>query len=349
MNDADTTPKNTRKTNANAGKLAFTEKVDDSNYQITVTVEDLSPRDAEKLLEMNTDNRNLRRAKVDGYRRAMESGRFLFNGDAIRISSSNVLLDGQHRLEALRSIGEAERQRHNPPLDELPDEPKIKMVVARGLPAVARETIDVGAQRTAANLLEFGDDRLKNAVNLAALGRAAMIMEHPSQSMPEKPEVVQYVHRNREGLEAAYAIGHKAVEGSPLRGGTTPYSLAAWEIGKVEKDEEMIKIFFRRLASGEGLFSGDPVLTLRNRLIAQPPSTEGGSRSRYLRNTALFLKAWNAFATGESMRQIRPWQDGQTYPKPVPVTDKQRKALIEREKDEEQGMVLDPFQGNASA
>ncbi|AON97438.1 hypothetical protein SEA_CHEWYVIII_15 [Rhodococcus phage ChewyVIII] len=330
-------------------EIVTTEKIDSKKYEIHVSVEDIGPRDAEKLLEMNTDNRNLRRAKVDGYRRAMEAGTFRFNGDAIRISSDNVLLDGQHRLEALRSIGEAERIRHNPPLDELPNEPTIKMVIARGLPAVARETIDVGAQRTAANLLEFGQDRVKNSVNIAALGRAAMIIEHPSQSMPEKTEVVQYVHRNREALEAAYAIGHKAVEGSPLRGGTTPYSLAAYEIMKVEKDDEMLRIFFTRLATGEGLFAGDPVLTLRNRLIANPPSTEGGSRSRYLHNTAIFLKAWNAFAAGQSMRQIRPWQDGQAYPVPIAVTDKQRKLLVAREKDEEQGMVLDPFQGNESA
>lgn len=294
-------------------------KADIGELEVHVSCVTLTPADAEVLLAMNTDNRNLRKAKVDEYRRSIDRGDFLFNGDAIRISVDNVLLDGQHRLEALRG-------------SENPDA-AITTLLVEGLPAVSRETIDVGALRTAANLLEFGDDRLKNAINIAALGRAAMIMESTAQSMPGKQEVVHFVHANRPELERAYLHGHRTIEAAPFKGGATPYSLAAYFIGKAEPDQELIRFFFHKLANGTGLYGGDPILTLRNRLIATPPDTLGGSRSRYMRNTSVFIRAWNAFAEGKPAKTIKSWADGQKYPEILPAVD----AVRERVREEIEG------------
>ncbi|WNY15191.1 hypothetical protein SEA_MACGULLY_87 [Rhodococcus phage MacGully] len=280
----------------------------DEGSKIRVTLADLTADDAKTLLESNTDNRKLRRAKVDEYRRAIERGDFLFNGDAIRISDEHVMLDGQHRLEALAQTDKT-----------------ITMLIVEGLPSEARETIDVGATRTAANLLEFGEDRQTNAVNIAALGRAALIMQ--DQPMPSKLEVVQFVHQHREELERAYRQGAHVIESSPLKGGTTPYALAAWLIGQREEDPEVIEFFFRKLASGEGLFHGDPILSLRNRLVGTPPSTEGGSRHRYMKNSWLFLRAWNAWATGQELTVIRGWSEGQALPEVKPAITRVRKAV----------------------
>lgn len=282
----------------------------DDGWKIRVTLADINADDAKVLLESNTDNRKLRKAKVEEYRRAIEAGNFLFNGDAIRISDDHVMLDGQHRLEAL----------------SLTDK-HITVLIVEGLPASARETIDVGATRTAANLLEFGENRQTNAVNIAALGRAALIME--DQPMPSKLEVVQFVHQHREELERAYRHGAHVVESSPLKGGTTPYALAAWLISKEEPDHGVIEFFFRKLASGEGLFHGDPILSLRNRLVATPPSTEGGSRHRYMKNSWLFLRAWNAWASGQELTVIRGWSEGQELPTAKPAIERVRERVRE--------------------
>lgn len=296
---------------------------------ITVSLVEIDGKDANRLLELNTDNRKLRKAKVDEYKRAILRGDFHFNGDAIRISRDGVLLDGQHRLEALRQtlgfVKDASQGEENAIYNE--QRPTILVLIVDGLDPVARETIDVGATRTAANLLEFGADRMRNAINVAALGRAAMTMEDPKQSMPSKQEVVHYVHAHRDALEAAYLHGHRTIENSPLKGGTTPYGLAAYLIGQVESDQEIIRYFFRKLSTGEGLVYGDPILTLRNRLISTPPTTAGGSRSRYMRNTSLFLRAWNAFANGQSLKTLKSWGEGQAYPTPKPVTEAVRERL----------------------
>lgn len=284
----------------------FSAQVEEQKVRVSLVV--INSDDARELLQSNTDNRKIKRAKVAEYKRAIERGDFWFNGDAIRISDKGVMLDGQHRLEALASTNGT-----------------ITVLLVEGLPAEARDTIDVGATRTAANLLEFGGGetgRVANAVNIAALGRAALILE--DESMPSKLEVAQFVHRNRDELESAYRHGAHTVESSPLKGGTTPYALAAYLIGKVEQDQTVIGEFFARLASGEGLYHGDPILTLRNRLISSPPDTSGGSRHRYLKNSALFIRAWNAWAAGKELNYLRAWGEGQRFPDPIRVSDKLR-------------------------
>ena len=281
------------------------------NQKVRITVATINADDATELLVANTDNRKLRTAKIEEYRRAMNRGDFLFNGDAIRVGTvkgKNVLLDGQHRLEALLAADEGVT---------------ITTLIVEGLDPEARNTIDVGAPRTAANLLEFGgEDRMVNAVNMAALARAALIME--GQTMPSKLEVVQFAKANQAELERAYRHGVHAIEGSPLKGGVTPYALAAWFIGKAEPNGAMIEYFFQKLASGEGLFHGDPILALRNRLVASPPDTAGGSRHRYTKNSAMFIRAWNAFAAGQNLTYIRGWGENQSFPEAKPVADKIR-------------------------
>ncbi|WNM67462.1 DNA binding protein [Rhodococcus phage Polyyuki] len=290
-------------------KQRFTYTIDGKKVRFTLAA--INADDARELLESNTDNRKLRKAKVEEYRRAIERGDFMFNGDAIRISDNHIMLDGQHRLEALAATDKT-----------------IMALLVEGLPTEARDTIDVGATRTAANLLEFGgDERVLNAVNVAALGRAALILE--DQPMPSKLEVVQFVHQHRDELEKAYHHGARVVEGSPLKGGTTPYALAAWLIAKAEPDHEIIENFFRKLASGEGLYHGDPILALRNRLVSSPPDTAGGSRHRYLRNSALFLRAWNAWATGQELTLIRGWSEGQDLPEAKAATEAVRVRVLE--------------------
>ena len=119
----------------------FNTEIDDQKVRVTLAT--INADDAVILLEQNTDNRKLRQAKIDEYRRAMNRGDFVFNGDSFRVSDKGVLLDGQHRLEALRSAEEGVT---------------ITVLIVEGLDPEARNTIDVGAPGTAANLLEFGGE-----------------------------------------------------------------------------------------------------------------------------------------------------------------------------------------------
>lgn len=62
----------------------------------------ITPSSAKELLEINVINRRVRKEVVASYARDMKNGKWRDNtGELIKISKSNVLLDGQHRLYAV--------------------------------------------------------------------------------------------------------------------------------------------------------------------------------------------------------------------------------------------------------
>lgn len=67
---------------------------------INDVVETITPDRAKQLLEMNTRNRNVLHSNLDILTEEIRKGRFVANGDAIRIAKDGTILDGQHRLLA---------------------------------------------------------------------------------------------------------------------------------------------------------------------------------------------------------------------------------------------------------
>lgn len=68
---------------------------------VETEISEISPDLARDLLAKNPHNRNLRVRRVEQLAGAMTRGEWVFNGDAIRIADSGMLLDGQHRLAAI--------------------------------------------------------------------------------------------------------------------------------------------------------------------------------------------------------------------------------------------------------
>lgn len=61
----------------------------------------ITPAVAQAMLEtFNTRNRNLTDSTVEAYARDMASGRWKYNGEAIKFSNQGTLTNGQHRLKA---------------------------------------------------------------------------------------------------------------------------------------------------------------------------------------------------------------------------------------------------------
>lgn len=61
----------------------------------------ITPEVAQYLLDtFNTRNRSLTDSTVEAYARDMSSGRWAYNGEAIKFSADGVLTNGQHRLKA---------------------------------------------------------------------------------------------------------------------------------------------------------------------------------------------------------------------------------------------------------
>src|SRR4051794_31155207 len=107
----------------------------------TTSIEDVTPAVAADMLAANTKNRTLRRTLVDVYAADMAKGNWQFTGEAVKISTDGVLLDGQHRLEAIVQAGVT-----------------VPMLVVRGLPRATQDVMDSGAKRSAADALRLRDE-----------------------------------------------------------------------------------------------------------------------------------------------------------------------------------------------
>jgi len=110
----------------------------------------VTPDYARKLLEKNTDNRNIRVQVVNHLAEVIKNGAWCLTHQGIAISENGVILDGQHRLSAIVKANVA-----------------VEMAVSTDVPEEAFKAIDIGITRTLSDM--FKDDRrIIETVRLAA-------------------------------------------------------------------------------------------------------------------------------------------------------------------------------------
>lgn len=95
------------------------------------------------LLALNHNNRNLRRSHVTWLKAAIKTNQFLLTGQGIGVSREGVLIDGQHRLMAIREAGY----------------PPVEILLVTGLNEKAKIYIDQHQRRSAADMLKLVLDR----------------------------------------------------------------------------------------------------------------------------------------------------------------------------------------------
>lgn len=121
-------------------KLARTNTVAPQQRE-KVEIKVITPEYADRLLEKNTSNRNLRRDHVTNLARDMAEGAWRLNNDAICIANDGTLLNGQHRLNAIIKSGKP-----------------IKMLVAEGFSPDTYKVLDGGAKRSVADQLNITNE-----------------------------------------------------------------------------------------------------------------------------------------------------------------------------------------------
>lgn len=103
-----------------------------------ITVEKITPQKASEYLAFNRNNRPLRSWLVDQYAKDMSSGRWKLTHQGIAFNCDGTLLDGQHRLEAIKLSGAC-----------------VEMMVARGIDSNSQIVMDDHAKRTAGDALSL--------------------------------------------------------------------------------------------------------------------------------------------------------------------------------------------------
>ena len=269
--------------------------------EVTASIEVITPVVAKKMLEGNIDNRKLRKSRVAQYADAMKRGMWDVQNDAITISNTGKLLNGQHRLSAIVEADEA-----------------CQCLVLRGVEDSAYTVIDSGLSRSVNDAL-MGAGMGANATHTTPIAKVLIafeaglnIYDTNAMALVQRQDVVDYISKNTELIDWALIQARKAdLNLGGIRSAWGVFSiLAAQKHGK-EKVEEFINL----CVDGVGLKTGESPLALRNWISRQRGSW---SRQASKNNVAIFIAAFNKWMANEKVSVIRPsgttWE---TFPEVV--------------------------------
>ena len=217
----------------------------------------------------------------------LTQGRFMFNGEPIIFDRLGRMIDGQHRCTIVAETG-------------LP----ITLIVIRGIDPAAFASLDSGAKRTGADACAAAGKQ--NGVKLAAAALNLWKWNNGTitSNLSLSPMGIEEVIHQHPGLEdSVKAASHlSAVIGSHGPMAFCHYLFAAL-------DREAADEFFGRLATGEDLSKGNPILTLRHRLQADRKLDRN-------QTIAITIKAWNARRQNRNIMVLR-WTNEESFPVPI--------------------------------
>lgn len=276
----------------------------DSNHDpLEFRIELITPARAKEMLQGNRDNRPIRMWKVKQYEADIRAGRFMNNGDTVRLGpvgsclggfENRLLLDAQHRLWG---IVEA----------DIP----VLTGVAYNVPVEAHGTIDKGTLRSAADELAWRG--FTHTTQLAAAGLCMMrydliVGRRDGTRNPTQLEQMDFIDQHPLLIEAAMHVGNRRVW--PLR---RPSAIATALAYLMEVDAQQGFNFVDALHSGVGLTTGSPLLALRN-FGANQAARRSTPRAELC--VAIVLKTWNHLVEGRTIKHLA-FREDEAWPLPL--------------------------------
>ena len=252
-----------------------------------VRIETITPKSAMRYLEKNTINRKMQPTHCDVLRHEMECGDWRLSNDAICFSPDGVLLNGQHRLNAIVQSGMSSSYIVLDGMEK--DTIDILDTTLR-----ARSPADIFAMRG-----EINTKALVTALHYVNAflpdgkfndGRRSARISQPDYDRLLKalPEVRDWVHFANTLKFSPAPKSHIATMGILFS--------RSKEITYTPED------FFHKYGTGNDLSIGNPILTLRNHQINERAQDKFIDRKR---SFWMMTKAWNAIQSGKSMKVMR--------------------------------------------
>lgn len=220
------------------------------------------------LLALNTKNRNQRPQVVNTYQRAVEGRLWVPTNQGIGVAANGFLVDGQHRLEALRAAGY----------------PPVLMLVVTGLPDEAMAAVDGGTNRTARDYMQFMFDTKVSAF-VSALLRTSMLAHDEFAAIKYQPQEYA-VHLEKLGDSIAEIMKLEHVQKMPAA------VVAALVDAHYKGYQSEVEAFAKALATGEMLERDNPALTLRNWIANNKGNGGQPTMVERYRKTTRALQAW---------------------------------------------------------
>lgn len=235
----------------------------------------ITPLDAHKFLNNNHSNRPLDIRRVARYAREMRLGRWMVNGDTIKICSDGTLLDGQHRLEAITR-----------------SDTTIEYLVVRDLPKEIFATLDAGKNRSGGDVLSIQGHLY--TTHLASAARTVFSLETSTKGKVITNTDILGV------IEAAPSLPKNVITfcrsyrkvGKMLGFGT---GAALYHIF-LQKQPELAKEYFQGLEIGANLDANSVTYQVREKLIILIGTGWASVKVSY--KIAIIIRGWNLMREG---------------------------------------------------
>lgn len=263
---------------------------DSMRDNITVTARIIGPDEARVYLGRNTNNRKVRQSKVREFAHDMKNGRWIENGDTIRLDVNGEFLDGQHRMLAVIESNTEQR-----------------FLFVEGLQPESRKTMDLNSRRTAADAVFMGG-AIGNVKDSAAIARGLLMYQNGGR--PTHMDIVDFTEQHLDALQDAESKAKPVYR--EFGGGVSRYGVAAYVLATVDK--EAAGRFMYLLATGDGLRRGNPIFALRSRL-RNATFANNRDRGAVVALLELVFKAWNLWRAGQDASIIRIAK-GESFPEP---------------------------------
>lgn len=264
----------------------------------TYEVVDITPDLAKKWLKQNTHNRNIRERVVNGYIADMVAGAWAEDGQSIKFSVTDTLLDGQHRLTAIAQAGVT-----------------VRMLVVTGLPDATQDTMDTGAKRVLGDVLKLRGEQY--SITLAAILLRVYQWKQGYRKNLKSAGAARPTHRQllavldeHPELRRSAEIADRVRKAGRLTGSTA--GLCHWLFNSIDYSD--CSFFFARFGDGVALTGDDPIYVLR-RVVDNFSLEKQRPDDAYV--TALVIKSWNAFREGRSI-QVLSFRAGGSSPEQFP-------------------------------
>lgn len=253
-----------------------------------VEVENITPSLAAEYLTNNLpNNRSISRRWVAKIVTLMKSDNWSLNGESIKFGfdpkeGKDILIDGQHRLAAIVEAGIS-----------------VEMLVVRGLPMDSFKTIDSGRKRQAHDVLRimgYGQSTLL-AAGLRLLYKYSKDPFLNNLEMSVATVEMLDLFKEHPHMMTSVAMGHRGRF-------IVPGSFLVWLHYVVYQSGHtaLIDDFCLKLSDGISMVSGDPVLTLRERVFRIKAT---GARINRRYHFGMLVKTWNSVYNGEDVKKLR--------------------------------------------
>jgi hypothetical protein len=267
---------------------------------IKTTIETITPDIAAQYLLTNLVNqRNVTKTHQLHLRQQMENGQWMLTGQPIIFDDKGRLIDGQHRLRAL-----------------IDADVSLQFVVTRGVSSDSFIAIDRGKTRTHGNMFAIHGCKNYNIAASCVAGvinyRRALRVEKTrndkkiiggSLNSPIRPcsmDMITEYKKHETKYDQAITIAERLKAICPPSASSTAAAMALIDAGH---SFEYVEDFWSKVKHGSDLKTGNPILTLRNRLSVCAGSSNSKIRSHYVLMIA--VKAWNLHVEGKPVLILR--------------------------------------------